>query len=100
MQPVTATTSVTITALPAATISYTGTPYCKTVVGAQAVTQTGTAGGAYSSTAGLTIDAERVHYTSKYSRNLTVTYTMAAAAGLLSYSDKFYNYNSIACCYI
>ena len=51
----TATTSVTITALPAATISYAGTPYCKTLVGAQPVTRHLAAAGAgtYSSTAGL-----------------------------------------------
>src|SRR5207302_1754410 len=36
---VTATSSVTITALPAATISYAGTPFCKTLVAAQPVTQ-------------------------------------------------------------
>ena len=53
----TATTSVTITKLPAATISYAGSPFCSSLVGAQAVTQTGTAGGTYSSTAGLTINA-------------------------------------------
>ena len=29
--------------VPAATISYAGTPFCKTLVGAQSVTQTGTA---------------------------------------------------------
>ena len=49
--------SVTITALPAATISYAGTPFCSSLVGAQAVTLTGTAGGTYSSTAGLMINA-------------------------------------------
>ena len=56
----TATTSVTITTLPAATISYAGSPFCSSLVGAQSVTQTGTAGGTYSSTAGLTIDAVTV----------------------------------------
>jgi len=54
---VTATSSVTITTLPAATISYAGSPFCTSLVGAQAVTQTGTVGGTYSSTAGLTINA-------------------------------------------
>ncbi len=37
----TATTNVTITALPTATISYTGAPYCTTVSAAQNVTLTG-----------------------------------------------------------
>ena len=67
----TATTSVTITALPAATISYAGTPFCSSLVGAQSVTQTGTAGGAYSSTVGLTINTATGAITrDKYSRNL------------------------------
>src|SRR4029434_1233061 len=51
----TTTTSITINALPTATIAYTGSPYCAT--GTATVTQTGQAGGTYSSTAGLTITA-------------------------------------------
>ena len=79
----TATTSVTITTLPAATISYAGSPFCSSLVGAQAVTQTGTAGGTYSSTAGLTIDAVTGAITpsSSTAGTYTVTYTMAAAGG-------------------
>ena len=54
----TTTASVTITTAPTATISYAGSPYCSTVVGAQSVTRTGTAGGTYSALpAGLTINA-------------------------------------------
>ena len=80
---VTATSSITITTLPAATISYAGTPFCKTLVGAQAVTQTGTAGGTYSSTAGLTINAATGAITpsSSTAGTYTVTYTMAAGGG-------------------
>ncbi len=80
---VTATSPVTITALPAATISYAGTPFCKTLVGAQSATQTGTAGGTYSSTAGLTISAATGAITpgSSTAGTYTVTYTMAATAG-------------------
>ena len=80
---VTATSSVTITTLPAATISYAGTPFCNTLVGAQAVTQTGTAGGTYSSTAGLTINAATGAITpsSSTAGTYTVTYTMAAGGG-------------------
>ena len=62
----TATTSITITALPAATISYAGVPYCAT--GTATVTQTGTAGGTYTAPAGVVINAatgainlQRVH---------------------------------------
>ncbi len=80
---VTATSSITITALPAATISYAGSPFCSSLVGAQAVTQTGTAGGTYSSTAGLTINAATGAITPSTSTagTYTVTYTMAAAGG-------------------
>ncbi|MEE9438522.1 MAG: DUF11 domain-containing protein, partial [Saprospiraceae bacterium] len=52
--PNSATASVTINALPTAAISYTGAPFCTT--GTVNVTQTGQAGGTYSSTAGLVID--------------------------------------------
>src|SRR5665213_288239 len=51
----TTTTSVTINALPISTISYSGSPYC--AAGNATVTQTGQAGGTYSSTAGLSITA-------------------------------------------
>ena len=51
----TTTASITITALPTATIAYTGSPYCAS--GIATVTETGTAGGTYTSTAGLTINA-------------------------------------------
>ena len=80
---VTATSSITITTLPAATISYAGSPFCSSLVGAQSVTQTGTAGGTYSSTAGLTINAATGAITpsSSTAGTYTVTYTMAAAAG-------------------
>ena len=46
---------ITINALPTATISYTGTPYCAT--GTATVTQTGTAGGTYTAPAGVIINA-------------------------------------------
>ncbi len=80
---VTATSSITITTLPAATISYAGTPFCTSLVGAQAVTQTGTVGGTYSSTAGLMINAATGAITpgSSTAGTYTVTYTMAAAGG-------------------
>ena len=41
----------TITALPTATIAYSGSPYCAT--GTATVTQTGTAGGTYTAPAGV-----------------------------------------------
>src|SRR4030095_16828918 len=74
---------VTITAVPTATISYAGSPFCNTLATAQAVTRTGTAGGTYSSTAGLTIDPTTGAITPSTSTagTYTVTYTMAAAGG-------------------
>ena len=53
----TASKTLTVTAPNAATISYVGTPFCRSLTAGQAVTRTGTSGGTYSSTAGLTIDA-------------------------------------------
>jgi gliding motility-associated-like protein len=80
------TTNVVITAIPTATITYAGTPFCTTLTSAQAVTLTGTAGytgGTYTGTAGLTIDATTGAITPSTSTpgNHTITYTIAAAAG-------------------
>jgi gliding motility-associated-like protein len=50
----TASASITINALPVATINYPGSPYCAS--GTATVTQVGQSGGTYSSTAGLVID--------------------------------------------
>ncbi|MDN3675839.1 choice-of-anchor D domain-containing protein [Flavobacterium paronense] len=81
---ITPTASVTITALPVATISYAGNPFCKSLGTAQSVTQTGTAGGTYSaSPAGLTLNASTgaVTPSTSTSGTFTVTYTIAAASG-------------------
>ena len=51
----TTTASITITAFPAATINYSGSPYCAT--GTATVTQTGTAGGTYTAPTGVVINA-------------------------------------------
>ena len=80
---VTATSSLTITALPAATISYPGSPFCSNF-GVGSVSQTGTAGGSYSATpAGLSINAGTgaITTTSSTPGIYTVTYTIAAAGG-------------------
>ena len=81
-----ATTNVVITALPTATITYSGTPFCTTLTTGQAVTLSGTAGytgGVYSGTSGLTIDPTTGAITPSTSTpgNHTITYTIAAAAG-------------------
>ena len=49
----TTTASITINALPTATISYAGSPYCAT--GTATVTQTGQAGGIYTAPAGVSM---------------------------------------------
>ncbi|MEO6254118.1 MAG: hypothetical protein ABIO79_12470, partial [Ferruginibacter sp.] len=78
----TTTASITITAVPAATISYTGSPYCSNA-GTATVTLTGTSGGTYSSTAGLTINAATGDVTlgTSTAGTYTVTYTIAASGG-------------------
>ena len=69
--------------MPAATISYAGSPFCNSVATPQAVTRTGTTGGTYSSTAGLTINASTGAITPSTSTagTYTVTYTIAASGG-------------------
>ena len=71
----TTTTSVTINALPTATIGYAGSPYCAT--GTAVVTQTGQAGGTYSSTAGLVINASTgaIDLVASTAGTYTVTYS-------------------------
>ncbi|MET2986687.1 DUF7507 domain-containing protein, partial [Aureibaculum conchae] len=73
--PNTTTTSVTINALPTATISYAGTPYCAT--GTASVTQTGQAGGTYSSTAGLVVNGTTgaINLATSTPGTYTVTYS-------------------------
>jgi gliding motility-associated-like protein len=80
----TTTTAVTITALPTATISYSGNPYCKSLAAPQPVTFTGTPGGTFSaSPAGLSINASTGAITPGTSTagTYTVTYTIPAAGG-------------------
>ena len=80
----TTTTNVTITAAPAATISYSAAAFCTSLAGGQAVTQTGTAGGTYSaSPGGLSIDPSTGAITPSTSTagTYTITYTVAASGG-------------------
>jgi hypothetical protein len=79
----TATTAVTITERPTASISYEETPYCK-ATGASNVTLTGTTGGTFtSSPSGLTINSSsgQINPSSSTARTYTVTYTIAASGG-------------------
>ena len=70
----TATTSITINALPTATISYSGSPYCAT--GTATVTQIGQAGGTYSAPVGVTINAASgaIDLTNSTAGTYTITY--------------------------
>lgn len=76
-------TSVTVTSVPSASISYAGTPFCITSGSAQAVTRTGTSGGSYSAPTGLAINASSGSITpnSSTAGTYTVTYTMGATGG-------------------
>jgi gliding motility-associated-like protein len=73
----TTTTSITINALPAATIAYAGSPYCAT--GTATVTQTGQAGGTYTAPAGVTINAATgdIDLAASTPGTYTITYSFA-----------------------
>jgi hypothetical protein len=77
-----ATTSITVNSPASATISYSGSPYCSTASSA-AVTRTGTAGGSYSSTPGLSISSSTgtINISASTAGTYTVTYTVAASGG-------------------
>ena len=74
----TATTTITITALPVATISYAGSPYCST--GTATVTQTGTAGGTYAAPAGIVINAATgdINLATSTPGTYTITYSFTS----------------------
>ena len=76
----TATTSITITALPTATIAYAGSPYCAT--GTATVTQTGTAGGTYTAPAGVVINAATgaINLATSTPGTYTITYSFTVGA--------------------
>ncbi|MES2836455.1 MAG: gliding motility-associated C-terminal domain-containing protein [Bacteroidota bacterium] len=79
-----ATTPLTITALPVATINYSAVPYCKSIAGTQPVTFSGTTGGTYTvSPSGLTLNASTGAITPSSSTAgvYNVTYTIAPSGG-------------------
>ncbi|TXI85215.1 MAG: hypothetical protein E6Q37_06765, partial [Crocinitomicaceae bacterium] len=82
------TLTVNVTTPPAATIAYAGSPFCSSIATAQSVTRTGTAGGVYSSTAGLSIDPSTGAINPSLSTpgNYVVTYTIAASGGCPVYT--------------
>ena len=80
---VTANSPITITTLPAATIFYSGSPWCS-IAGVQNVTLVGTSGGIYSAVpAGLSINISTGAITTGTSiaGTYTVTYTIGASGG-------------------
>ncbi|MGQ2983729.1 fibronectin type III domain-containing protein [Flavobacterium sp.] len=76
------TAEVVINALPVATISYTGSPYCSDA-GTATVTFAGDAGGIYAGGTGLVINAATgdIDLAASTAGTYTVTYTIAAANG-------------------
>src|SRR5207344_1743441 len=76
----TATISITINALPTASINYAGSPYCAT--GTATVTQTGTAGGTYTAPAGVVIDAVTgdIDLVASTPGTYTITYSFTSGA--------------------
>ncbi|MBN2665872.1 MAG: gliding motility-associated C-terminal domain-containing protein [Bacteroidales bacterium] len=79
-----ATSTITITRLPTASISYPGSPFCNNLPGIIPVTFTGTPGGTYTAVpAGLSISASTGAITPSTSQpgNYTVTYSIAASGG-------------------
>jgi Bacterial Ig-like domain/Ig-like domain CHU_C associated len=83
----TTTAPITITAAPAATITYAGSPYCGNTATAT-ITRTGTTGGTYSSTTGLTLNTTTgdLNIATSTAGTYTVTYTVAAAGGCALYT--------------
>ena len=80
------TTQVTITALPTATISYIGNPFCKSVTTGQLASLTGSGtyiGGSYSSSTGLTLNSSTgaIIPSTSTTGTYTVTYTTPLSAG-------------------
>ena len=75
-------TTVTITAAQSTSISYAGSPFCKSLTSVQAVSQIGTSGGTYSaSPSGLSLNTSTGTITpsSSTTGTYTVSYTIAAA---------------------
>jgi hypothetical protein len=70
-------------------IAYTSSPYC-TAAGTATVTLTGTSGGNYSSTSGLTIDVStgNIDLSTSTAGTYTVTYTIAASGSCGIYSTS------------
>jgi hypothetical protein len=86
--PLSTTADIIITALPAASISYPGSPYCKSLGSAQPAILTGTGaytGGIYTfSPSGLAISSGAVTPSTSVAGTYTVTYTVPASGNCAS----------------
>jgi gliding motility-associated-like protein len=80
---ITATSSITITPLPVATFSYTGTPYCQDAANPSPVFSGGGVAGTFTSTAGLSINSGTgaVNLAASTAGAYTVTNTIPASGG-------------------
>src|SRR4029079_13340391 len=78
-----ATSPITITALPVATFSYAGTPYCSNAANPSPTFSGGGVAGTFTSVAGLSINAAtgQVNLSASTAGIYTVTNTIAAASG-------------------
>ena len=87
--------SISVVPAPFAMIAYTGSPYC-TAAGTATVTRTGTAGGIYSSAAGLTLNAVTGDVTLITSTpgTYTVTYTLNSGARMPGLFNHYYHHNN------
>ena len=96
---VTATSSITITALPVATFSYTGTPYCQNAANPSPTFSGGGVAGTFSSTAGLVFVSTatgQINLSASTPGTYTVTNTIRLLVGYASSdSDKFYHHHYI-----
>ena len=83
----TTTATITITAMPTASFNYGTAPVCMSSTSAP-VNFTGTTGGVYSSTTGLTLNTAtgEINPSTSTAGTYTVTYTVAAAGGCAQYS--------------
>lgn len=84
---VNATRSVTITAVPVATFSYTGTPYCSSGTNPTPTFSGGGVAGTFSSTAGLNFvstSTGQINLSSSTPGTYTVTNTIAASGGCVT----------------
>ncbi|MEO8770603.1 MAG: T9SS type A sorting domain-containing protein [Ferruginibacter sp.] len=79
--------TITVTPVPSASINYAGSPYCSSLASAS-VTRTGTTGGTYSSTSGLTISSSsgKITISTSTPGSYIVTYAIAPTGGCGSFT--------------